>query len=65
MLKLCLFILSLFFVESQQGCEYEEAQRLQKSYKECLNETNKGEFSWVNSEKSDSAFACSYLTQVS
>ena len=64
--KLCiLFLASLLIAESRQGCKYEEAQRLQKSYNECIDDSTKGSFSWMAAEKSDSAFACSYLTQVS
>ena len=64
--KLCtLFLASLFIAESRQGCKYEEAQRLQKNYNECVDDSSKGSFSWMAAEKTDSAFVCSYLTQVS
>ena len=57
-LLLCLIDLSL------QGCEYEEATRLQKKYKRCVNENAKGSFSWMATDQADSAFVCSHLTQV-
>ena len=55
---LCLIDLSL------QGCEYEEATRLQKNYKRCVDESAKGSFSWMATDQADSAFVCSHLTQV-
>ena len=47
---LCLIDLSL------QGCEYEEAQRLQQNYKRCVDDSSKESFT---------VFHCSYLTEVS
>eukprot|EP00093_Oithona_nana_P004746 04746.XXX_12997_13467_1 [CDS] Oithona nana genome sequencing. len=61
--KLIIFLLCLIDL-SLQGCEYEEAQRLQQNYKRCVDDSSKGSFSWMAAEQADSAFTCSYLTEI-